>query len=151
MKVNEIMLQDVESCDSNDNLKKAAEIMQKKICDFIPVVNDENIVIGIVTQENICKTIAAFEQTASAIKIDEIDYEKAVICLDDEKIEKVMKIMSKNLVKRLIITSQDGQPVGIISIELILSLSGKKKKLQKKAFSVLKSILKPQPIVLHQI
>ena len=151
MKVSEIMVHCLESCNLNQSLMHVCEMMKVKNFDAVPVLDSQGVLIGIVTQENVCFAIAEFDKKPSAILIAGIDFEKPVSCLDDEKIEKALKIMKKKLVKRLIITSQNGQPVGILSLEQILSLSGKKKKLQKSAFSILKSINIPQPIVLRQI
>ena len=151
MKVGEIMRQDIGSCDLKDNLKTAAEIMQQKNCDTVPVVNEENVIVGMVTEQNICQTIVALDKKASLIKIKDVDFDEAVTCSAEEKIEKALKKMAKNRVNRLIVTSQEGVPVGIISLPNLLSLSGKKKKLQKKIFSVLKAIHKPLPLVLREI
>src|SRR4051812_15428874 len=125
MKVKEIMMQNSEFCGLKDNLKKAAEIMKRRNCDLVPVVDDKNAILGAVSSKNICQALADIERKASLIKIADIKFDKAINCFEDEKIERVIKKMRKNLVKRLIVTSQDSQPIGIISVPDILSLSAR--------------------------
>lgn len=151
MKVKEIMAHDIPACVLKDNLKKVAEIMQSKNYDLVPVVDEENALRGVVTGMNICRAVTEFEKKVSSIRVGDVTFDRAETCTEDEKIEKALKKMSKKGTDRLIVTSQDNRLVGIISVPIILSLPGKKKKLQKKAFSVLKSMYKPRPLVLREI
>ena len=151
MKVQDVMTKDVLFCSPTDNPAAAAERMMQKDCGIIPIVTEEKKVIGVITDRDICLAYARRGAKLAAFNLEEFIGKKIISCQPTDKIEDALKKMKKNQVKRLIITSQDGILLGIISIADILLATDKHKSLTKKVISTLKSINKPRPILLREI
>ena len=54
MKIWELMERDVASCARTDSLNVAARIMWERDCGCVPVVDRNNVVVGMVTDRDIC-------------------------------------------------------------------------------------------------
>ena len=150
MKVKDVMKTDVGSCSAEDNLMKAAEIMRRRDCGAVPIVDEENRVVGILTDRDICLAVAARNRKASDVKCKElINGEAVVFCAADDKLEDALRRMRKHRIERLPAIGADGELVGILSIGGILPFVRRDKKLKKKVYAALEKISKPRPIVLR--
>jgi CBS domain-containing protein len=151
MKIKDVMKTDVGFCSTEDNLKKAAEIMRYRDCGVVPIVDAENLVVGMLTDRDVCLAVVARNRKASDVKTKELINGKAITCSPDEKLEDALKKMRKCQIKRLAAVGKNGELVGILSITDILRAVRKDKDLKKKVFSTLKAISKPRSIVLREI
>lgn len=148
MKVKKIMTAEVEFCHSEDDLTKAAGIMWRRDCGTVPVIDGDMRVVGMLTDRDIAIAASFRNEKPSEIKIGEVLSGNVIICSADEDAEAALKKMRRNQIKRLPVISQNGALIGILSITDILL---KDKKLKKKAFSTLRNISRPRPIVLDAI
>src|SRR5688500_7110842 len=143
MKVKKLMTERVEFCHLEDDLTKAVEIMWRRDCGVVPVIDGTMRVVGMITDRDISIAAASRNQKPSEIKIGEVMANgNLVTCSPDEDVEEALKKMRRKQIKRLSVVSQDGMLIGILSITDILL---KDKKLKKKVFSALKAIAKPRP------
>ncbi len=149
------MTNDVGFCLLTDDLTKAAGVMRQRDCGIVPILDAEKRVVGVITDRDVCIAVASRDCKPSEIKVEELCRENIIVCEPNEKINDVLKKMRKNQIKRLPVTSQSGELVGIISITDILSTTSKNKsknkKLRKKIISTLMEIGKPRPILLQEI
>lgn len=148
MKVKNLMTAEVESCRADENLTKAIEIMWRRDCGVVPIVDEENRVVGMITDRDVCIAAGSRDQKASEIKIGEVVSGKVVTCSADEEAEDALKKMRRKKVKRLPVVGENNELVGILSITDVLR---KDKKSKKKVFSALKKITEPRPIVLNEV
>ncbi|MCU1287849.1 MAG: hypothetical protein JWN60_78 [Acidobacteria bacterium] len=152
MKVLDLMTSDIGFISPADDLARAADIMWQKDCGVVPVVDAEMRVVGIITDRDICVAAGSRDCKASEIKAEEFCGEENVVsCRPGDKIKDALKLMKKNKIKRLPVTSQKGELVGIISVSDILPASENDKKLRKKLISALVEINKPRPILLREV
>lgn len=142
------MTLDVGFCEFDDNLAKAAEIMWRKDCGIVPVLDAEKRVVGVITDRDICIATATRNLKPSEIKANEMIFRKVAACGMNDSLKKVLKKMRKNRVKRLPVTGDKGELLGVISISDILLKAAKKKSVGKQINSTLKAIAQPSPIVL---
>ncbi len=54
MKVKELMTKNVGFCHPEDKLPNAVEIMRQKNCGVVPVVDEHEKVVGMITDRDIC-------------------------------------------------------------------------------------------------
>ncbi len=148
MKVKKIMTAEVEFCHSEDDLTKAAEIMWRRDCGVVPIIDGDMRVVGMITDRDISIAASFCNQKPSEIKIGEVLNGNIITCSADEDAEAALKKMRRKKIKRLPVISQNGALIGILSITDILL---KDRKLKKKAFSTLRNISRPRPIVLGEI
>lgn len=145
------MTQDVVFCTPEDFLSCAASIMWEKDCGIVPIADEEKRVVGIITDRDICMAVSSRDRKASDIKMQDFTGRKVISCKDSDEIKDALKLMKKNKIKRLPVTSQNGELIGIISLTDILFAAEKNKKLQKRILSTLIEISKPNPIVLSEV
>ncbi len=150
MKVFEVMTIEVGFCRLEDNLTDAAQIMWQKDCGIVPVVDAENYVVGVITDRDICIAAATRNQQTSQIKAREMNFRMPLVCAMEDDVKDVLRKMRKYKVKRLCVTNQDKELLGIISLTDILLKAGEKKSIRKLIFSTLNAIVKPAPIVLQE-
>lgn len=151
MKVKDVMKTDVAFCSADDNLMKAAEIMLRRDCGVVPVVDENKVLIGMLTDRDLALTIVARNRKASDVKTREIIKGAAISCSPDDKLEDVLRKMRKYQIKRLAAVGENGELLGILSITDILLSARKNKDLKKKVYATLKAIFKPRPIVLREM
>jgi len=150
MKVFEVMTIDVGYCHPEENLTRAAEIMWEKDCGVVPVVDEQKRVVGVITDRDIAIAAATRNRRTSSIKAREMNFRALKTCLMDDDVRDVLKRMRKYKIRRLCVTNQSGELLGIISLSDILLKAGEKKSVRKLIFSTLEAIAKPSPIVLEE-
>ena len=152
MKVKDVMKTDVGFCSTEDSLMKAAEVMRRRDCGVVPIVDANKKVVGMLTDRDLCLAVVARNRKASDIKIEELLRGKAIVCAADDKLEDALKKMRKYQVKQLAAIGAGGELVGVLSVTDVLGLAaGKEKKLKKKVYATLEKIFKPSPIVLREV
>src|SRR5215813_14713516 len=67
MRVREIMTRDVVACQEHDTVDGAVEIMMGKDCGCVPVVDEQDRVVGIITDRDICLIVHATNQKPSEL------------------------------------------------------------------------------------
>ena len=151
MKVKTIMTKDVAFCHPSDDLIKAVEIMWRKDCGVVPVIDENRKVIKMITDRDVAICLASQNRRASEIKISELAKGKIVACPADDDVETALKKMKRKQIKRLPVVNKKRELVGILSITDVLLAAEKDKKLRKKVYSTLRAIGKPDPIILKEI
>jgi CBS-domain-containing membrane protein len=104
-----------------------------------------------ITDRDICIAAATRNRKTSDIKAEEMMRGEVFSCAADDDLETALKKMKKNQLKRLPITGERGELVGILSIADILLRGRKDKKLRRKIYLTLKAIGTSRPIVLKEI
>lgn len=150
MKVKDLA-QNTETCGLDDSLKQTAKILAAGGSDAAVLINEKNEIIGVITQNAVCRAIARFDRKASAIKNSEIALENALICKARENFSKILKRLKKKRLKYAVFSSQKDKTVAIISLPNILLNFAEDKKTVRKVFRAMEEISKPLPLVLSEI
>ncbi|HXF48429.1 MAG TPA: CBS domain-containing protein [Verrucomicrobiae bacterium] len=95
MKVRDIMVETPRYCRPDANLITAAETMSVGNCSLLPVVDQEGKVVGIITDRDICMTLAGKNQKPSDLRVRDA---------------------MSGRVRRLPVVGRDGSSVGMISL-----------------------------------
>ena len=148
MKAKDLMTGDPGFCLSGDPLTKAAEIMNQRNCGFVPVVDADMAVTGVVTGRDVCVALAARKKN---VKVGEIASGDPVCCRPDDKIKDVLKLMKKKRVRHLPVRDGDKRLVGVLTIRDIILASTHDKSLRKRTYSALRELARPRSIVLFEI
>jgi CBS domain-containing protein len=151
MKVKDVMKTDVEFCSAEDNLMKTAEIMRRRDCGVVPIVDEQRRVVGMLTDRDICLTVAARNRKASDVICKELIDGEMIVCAADDKLEDALRKMRKHRTERLAALGAGGEFVGILLLVNVLTAVRRDKKLKKKVYATLEKIFKPRPIVLREV
>lgn len=153
MKVRDVMTTEVGYCQPDAALTQAAEIMWRRDCGVVPVVDAQQKVIGMITDRDICFAAVTQNRAPGEIKIGDVisGQNKVQSCSPGDAVEDALKTMKRKQLRRLPVVNRDGVLVGILSLaDLIRSAgNGKDAVSRKKLFAALKQISHLRPITLH--
>lgn len=120
MKAEEIMTRNVQSCRPEASLAQVAALMWDYDCGAMPVVDDSNRVMGMITDRDIAIAAATKDRRATDIAVGEVMSGNVYACARDEDVKSVLKTMRRERVRRLPVIGSDGRLVGILSINDIV-------------------------------
>ncbi|ABR54083.1 homoserine O-acetyltransferase [Methanococcus vannielii SB] len=116
--VENIMTKNFSTIYENETIKKAASLMVSKNITHIPVVSNENKLLGIITAWDVSKSIAE-ENSIENIKISQMMTKNVITAFIDDKIEKIAIKMQEYNISCLPVVDQNGLVIGMISAENI--------------------------------
>ena len=115
MKVNECMCHDVMWVKPETTICECANLMAEYKIGCVPVCNENQNVVGMVTDRDILLRSVCCDKNAKTTPASEIMSTDVWCCDSNEQLDKAQEIMSKNQVRRLPILD-NGKIVGILSI-----------------------------------
>lgn len=154
MKVRELMTSDASFCRANTNLAEAAVLMWQRDCGALPVVDEQNKAIAMITDRDICMAVATQNRRATQIRVGEIARrDNLATCRADDDAETALKTMKKRQVRRLPVVDNENNLLGVVSISDFLRRAGKGKDAvsRKKIFAALREISTFRPLQLHEL
>ena len=123
MKVSEIMTSPIQYCGPDTNLAAAACMMWDSDCGILPVVSHEGKVIGMITDRDICMSVATKGLVASAISVWETSAGKVYSCSPDDDVREALKTMAASRVRRLPVVDEEGMLLGLLSLNDLVLLA----------------------------
>ena len=116
MKVKELMIRDVRTCQADDDLNRPAQIMWETDCGTVPVVDGAGIVKGMITDRDICMAAYTKGRCLEAIHVRSTMARDVAACSPEDTLEAALATMRKARVRRLPVTERNGRLVGILSM-----------------------------------
>ena len=121
MKVQDLMTTNAITCGPDTNLAAAAGLMWDNDCGSLVVRNDDEKVIGLITDREICIAVATRHRLASEIPVSEVITGDVWSCAPQDEIENLLQIMRHVRVRRLPVISDEGVLQGVVSISDVVS------------------------------
>ena len=117
MRVQDVMTWEVESCAPDSNLAQVAEIMWRRDCGIVPVVeNPKNRLVGVVTDRDICIASATKHLEPALIAARDAMTPSLLTCSPTDDVHVALKTMGEATVRRLPVIDPEGALVGILSL-----------------------------------
>ncbi|MCP3981305.1 MAG: CBS domain-containing protein [bacterium] len=131
MRVDELMTRNVMTCRPGDPLSVAADIMWRHDCGAVPVVDGKRRVLGMLTDRDIC--MATWMEGAPAHELPATLPMSRVVwsCRNTHSLAEVVAILRKHRVRRLPVLDAEDRLVGIVTVNDIARLAGRKGKGRK--------------------
>lgn len=107
--------------DIEDYFEQCAARMETFKIGSIVIINDNGELTGIITRTDLVKSFAVVFGGKYLVK--NFMSEKVVTCRKTDSIKFAINIMNKNQISRLVVTNDDGFPVGLISTNTLLTHS----------------------------
>ena len=120
MKVQDLMNPDVQYADNFASVADVIVIMEKFDCGAVPILNQQDKVIGMITDRDICLALGPRPIPAAGIAITDILSRKVFACGPEEDIAAALETMKKKKVRRLPVIDTLGRLVGILSMDDIV-------------------------------
>lgn len=124
MKVRDLMSADeIKYCTAEAKLNTIARVMKENNIGALPVVDQSNVVTGIVTDRDICLVLASKPtKSSSELTVKEALSHREVHTISvDEPLSVALYEMRKNRIGRLPVIDKSGKLKGMLSINNILS------------------------------
>ena len=117
MKVKDVMVKTPVGCSPETNLGAAVEIMFNRNCGFLPVVGDQQRVVGVVTDRDIAIALGTQNRLPGEITVAEVATRKVHSCRPDYHIHMALDTMAENKVRRLVVVNEQNQFEGVLSMD----------------------------------
>lgn len=120
MRVIEIMMGTPYCCRPQTNLGSATELMWIGNCGFLPVVDSDEKVVGVITDRDICVALGTRGKPAGDILVQDVMSQRVFSCTPDDDIHLALRAMHEGRVRRLPVIAKTGKLVGVLSIDDVL-------------------------------
>jgi CBS domain-containing protein len=121
MKVRDVMTQGAVCCSPSTNIGAAVEIMWNHKCGMLPVVGTDGKLQAVVTDRDICIAMGTRNRLPGQLTIGDVAITKVITCGPDDDIHEALLTIAEKRVRRLPVVDRQGIPVGILSLDDILT------------------------------
>jgi CBS domain-containing protein len=112
----------VHICRETDTAVQCAHIMRRANIGFVPVVNAEASVVGVVTDRDLALRILAAGKP-STTRVQDVMTREVVSCMPDEEIAIAEDRMARAQVSRIVVTGAFSRCIGVISLSDVTRLA----------------------------
>lgn len=116
MRCEQVMKRHLHRVRPTDSLRVAAQKMREHDIGFLPVCDEQDHVIGVVTDRDIVVRACADDHAMSETRVEAIMSPDVIACRPTHGIRHAEALMSKNRKARIVITDADDTLVGVISM-----------------------------------
>jgi CBS domain-containing protein len=99
-----------------NNVLSAVKEMQEYDCSFLPVVDDNQNIQGIVTNRDIIVKAIAKDKDLSKMPITDIMSKNIICCEEEDSLQQAISQMSRHNIRRILVKNNTGELSGILSI-----------------------------------
>jgi CBS domain-containing protein len=118
------MTPDVKFCGPDVSLGAASRIMAKHGCGIVPVVDEQQKVIGVVTDRDVCVAVATRIRNPEELLVGEVMTAKVHTCSPDDDVRHALALMKTHAVRRLPVATANRRLAGIVSIDDLVVRAG---------------------------
>jgi CBS domain-containing protein len=115
MKIDKVMTTDVKCCRSDETLNAAAKLMWEHDVGCVPVVDEAQRVVGMLTDRDVCMAAYTKGTTLSSVPVAAAMSDKVISCDIDESLATVEQRMRIHKIRRLPVL-KGTQLVGMVSL-----------------------------------
>lgn len=136
MKVSNVMTRQVFCVGNEQSLNDAARLMWEHDCGSVPVVDEDNLVVGMITDRDIAMAAYTKGSRLADIPVADVRSQQLVCCKADEDISEVQHLMRGHQLHRIPVVDEKSKPVGIVSLnDLALACQAGRKGIKAKDVS----------------
>jgi CBS domain-containing protein len=117
MLVKDLMSKPVATCRRETNLGAAVQILWNQNCGFLPVVDAEEKVVGVITDRDICIALGTRNHSPGEVFVGDVISGNVISCKTDDEIHHVLPVMAEARVRRLPVLDFQGKLAGILSMD----------------------------------
>lgn len=116
MKVKDCMSSAVCCAKSDEKLNEVARLMQDNHTGCIPVCDNNNCLVGLVTDRDVVLRAVACNKAINQIPVSEIMTCNVCTCKEDDEISEVQIQMSTNQIRRVPVCDENNHVIGIVTM-----------------------------------
>jgi CBS domain-containing protein len=116
MKVRDIMSSAPVTCSPADTLNRASELMWNRDVGCVPVVDDEQRLVAMLTDRDVCMAAYTQGRPLSELPVSGAMSDGAHTCAPEDTVEKAERLMLEHQVRRLPVVDRERHVVGVLSL-----------------------------------
>jgi CBS domain-containing protein len=116
MKIVQLMTPDIHFCRAQDTLAVAAEKMWIYDIGCLPVLCEDDHVIAMITDRDICMAVFTQHQLLSDLLVSSAMSKEVFSCNQNDNIKDAEETMRSHQIRRLPVVDNDGRLVGIVTL-----------------------------------
>ena len=116
MKIEEVMTKAVKTCTPGTDLAAAARSMWMRNCNILPVVDDKEEVVGVITDRDVCIATGCRRRDPATILVSEAMTTQVHSCSPEADLCEALQLMQQKQVRRLPVIDAAGKLRGILSM-----------------------------------
>lgn len=120
MNIKEIMTKEPSFVSPNDTINQAAQKMKKIECGVLPVGEDKDHCIGMITDRDIVLRVIAKGLDPKQAKVKDAMTKEVRYCAEEDSLDKAAELMREHKVNRLLVINKSDQVTGIITFGAML-------------------------------
>jgi len=128
MAIEQLMRKEPIACTAADSLNEAARIMWEHDCGFVPVVDAERRLVGVITDRDICMCAYTRGADLKLLKVADAMSTGVYSCTLGESLASAETKMQSAQVRRLPVVDDAGQLVGVRSLSDLARRAGQSKR-----------------------
>lgn len=115
MKIKDVMTESITCIKLNANVEKAAQLMKKLDIGSLPVCDNDQLLVGMVTDRDIVLRCVALGEDPKTLLVQDIMTVNPIAGDPEMDVDEAGRIMGDNQIRRLPIVD-DGELVGVVSL-----------------------------------
>jgi CBS domain-containing protein len=116
MKVDQVMTRDVKVCRPDETLNEAARLMWDHACGCLPVVDEGERVVGILTDRDVAMAAYTQGKPLNEVLVRTAMSQEVAFCRLGDLLETAEKIMQARQVRRLPVLGFEDRLIGIVTL-----------------------------------
>ncbi len=120
MRVRDVMTTTVAACRRDDDLRRATHVMWEHNCGIVPVLDSSGIVVGVVTDRDICIATATRHVPPGSLIVGDVMSRPVHACVPDDRVDVALGMMRRFKVRRLPVVDGECRLKGILSLDDIV-------------------------------
>jgi CBS-domain-containing membrane protein len=116
MKIETIMHRTVWTCRHDDTLTRAAQLMWDHDVGALPVVDDQERLVGMITDRDICMAAYTTGCALGDLKVNQAMAGDVVTCTPEDSDEAVARLMATAQIRRVPVVDRERKPQGIVTV-----------------------------------
>ncbi len=116
MKVRELMTTNIGFCGPRTNAGALADILWTRDCGAAPIVDEQERLLGIVTDRDLCIALGTRNCRAQDLFADEVMTKDVSTCSPEDDVLVALRIMQNRKVRRVPVVDGDRRLLGLLSI-----------------------------------
>ncbi len=150
MKAKELMTPSPCCASTQDSARDVARLMRDNDCGAIPVVDEKNAIVGMITDRDLAIRALAEGKSADS-KVGELMTASPCCASVDDSVRDIERLMSDNQVRRIPIVDAHGKCVGIISQADLARAAERDKVTEHEVALVVEAISEPSAYTTRQM
>ena len=123
MNVVDVMSAKPSSVCAEDHLDQAARILWEQDCGFVPVMDADDLLVGVVTDRDLCMASYSQVKPVASVAVEAVMTRELTTCQPGDTVAEAMAAMASAQVHRVPVIDANGVLVGVLSLSDLVQLA----------------------------